>query len=168
MTNDKQDEGDALAVYRTLWDSDLEGVHELVARHGTGILARGKPYVLIAARNAAISRWRRDQRRHQLELLASATSEQTIDNDPVEAVERRETMAALMAALNALPKEWLHVTWRRAEGHSYSEIADEWVDLNFGERPREATLRQIQRRAMARLRADMSIPSHQSKTNGPR
>jgi DNA-directed RNA polymerase specialized sigma24 family protein len=141
-------------VYRTLWGKDRDAIHDVVVTHGPGILARGRPYILRAAQNAATSRWRRDRRRSELEQLPDGTDAEQ-GADPAKQVEEDDLMHAVRAALDALPQNWLLVVWRRAEGRSYAQIADEWVQLGFGPRPTEAALRKAQQRAIERLRAGL-------------
>lgn len=147
---------EALALYRRLWAADLDEVHELIARHGTAILERGRPYLLTAVRRSAVSRWRRERRRADLERDAESLHPLGADAaDPADLVEKREDLAALRAALAGLPDSWLLVVWRRAEGRSYAEIAREWNELGFGPLPSVESLRQTQHRAISKLQREL-------------
>jgi hypothetical protein len=148
-----------LAVYRRLWSGDLDEAHDLIVAHGPGILRRGLPYILAATRNRAASQRRRDERRRELEKKASGREERLQDtdrSDPSIALEQRELMASLRLHLSELSNPEVLVLWRRAEGESYATIALEWARLGFGDRPDEATLRQVYHRALEKLRASMA------------
>lgn len=159
MTDQERDSTEeALALYRRLWNADLDEVHELIARHGPAILTRGRPYVLKAARRSAVSRWRRERRRAELERQAESLRTVGPESaDPAVLVERRQDLAALRGALDRLPDSWLHVVWRRAEGRSYAEIATEWTELGFGPLPSVESLRQIQHRAISQLQRELGV-----------
>src|SRR5688572_11941343 len=45
--------------------ADIDAVHDLIARHGTAILDRGLPYVLVAARNRIRDTQRQAGRRRE-------------------------------------------------------------------------------------------------------
>lgn len=164
MTSGGRDSPDeTLEIYRRLWAADIEEVHELIAEHGTKILAKGRPYVLTAARRRAVSRWRRESRRSELERTAESGRQPTLQQqDPAIVTERRELLDILRDALNDLPNTSLLVTWRRAEGQTYEQIADEWVQLGFGKRPSVAALRQIHRRSILALRRRLGTGPHTS------
>jgi DNA-directed RNA polymerase specialized sigma24 family protein len=159
MTDQERDSAEeALALYRRLWNADLDEVHELIARHGPAILTRGRPYLLTAARRSTVSRWRRERRRTELERQADSL--RTVGPeaaDPAVLVEKRQDLAALREALDRLPDSWLLVVWRRAEGSSYAEIATEWAELGFGSLPSVESLRQIQHRAISQLQRELGV-----------
>jgi RNA polymerase sigma-70 factor (ECF subfamily) len=66
----------------------------------------GDAYVLAAARNAALSRWRQQQQRDKLQPALQTELNSSFDADDADAaVERRELKDALELALQRLPEE---------------------------------------------------------------
>lgn len=151
--DDIDDEG-SMAVYRQLWEADLDGVHELIAAKGLSILRRGLPYLIASARNRNISKLRRDARRRELEQL-EAQSFPVEQLDPADEAERADLADQLRRELAGLSPTELLVVWRRAEGYRYSEIKAELLENGFDTYRDEAALRQYHKRTLEKLRANL-------------
>lgn len=143
-----------LAVYmRALGVTDIDSLHEVVAKRGVAVLHKGLPYVVLAARLEMLAAARtssrrrgiREEKRHEL----SATSTW----DPYEQTAKFEGLRALADALAELPDGDILTIWRNAEGYSDKEIIKEWKQLGLEpSNPTPASIRKRRERARRWLR----------------
>ena len=134
--------------------SDPDALHDLLVRHGPGILDRDLPYLVVAARNQLRSKSRRGAPRHELptEQIPEGQAEPSIW-DPLARVISDERMEALLNALGELDPRDLLVVWSHAAGRSDAEIAAQWDQLGFDpHNPSEESIRKRRQRARGRLR----------------
>ena len=146
---------DRLALYQKLRRiADPDALHQVIAAHGPGILDKGLPYILIAARNWQRSAHRRTVAHPEVPLsdLPAEPSSGSIW-DPFERLAQKQGLRALADALAHLEDEDFLVVWRHAEGESDVAIQQEWDKLGF--RPASPSveyLRKRRQRAREQLR----------------
>lgn len=152
--------GEALsAEQREVYDrvrrsADLDALHDLLATYGPGILDRGLPYVLVAARNRARSRHRQAAARRErpFEEMAADLPAPSLW-DPYERVAEHEELLRITHALAEMDERDALVVWRNAQGSSDEAIRREWDALGLQPpSPTGAYLRKRRERARDHLR----------------
>src|SRR5579884_3245439 len=87
----------------------LEAIHWLIARHGPGILDRGLPYVVVAARHEAAGIARRAATRR--EVPAGDLPEPPSLWDPLARIEEDDELREVLSALSELDDRDMVVIW---------------------------------------------------------
>ncbi len=151
---------DRIEVYRKLSRiSDKDALHQLIAAHGTEILDRGLPYVLIAARNWKRSAIRRGASHTEVPVTDLEIEPSSSLWDPFQQLEQKEALRSVTDALAQLEDPDFLVIWRHAEGYSDLDIQREWNELGFDPpRPAVEYLRKRRQRARERLRKILHKP----------
>jgi DNA-directed RNA polymerase specialized sigma24 family protein len=145
-------------AWRSVYDeavrrADLDTVHDLIAKHGPGILQRGLPYLLVAARNLARDRHRQARRRHESSIDNIDVPDPTDGGDVQAALRLTALSSRLVEALGALGERDAVLLWEGARGSSDEAIAREFVRRGWDSQPASrAAIRKRRERATARLR----------------
>ena len=151
VSNNSQD---PLAVYiRALGLTDIDSLHEVVAKHGVAVLQKGLPYVVLAARLEMLSSARTNSRRRDIREKNRRELSTASGWDPYEQTAQSEVLRAITNALAELPYGDVLTIWRNAEGYSDREIVEEWKRIGLRpEKPTPAAIRKRRERAIVRLR----------------
>lgn len=158
MLNDDDEEAsrkltdNRVAVYRELLRKriDSDALHELIGRYGLALLDRDVPYLMVAARNRAIDRQRREGRSVELDPQADQPG---LVLDPASVVDHTSELHRAILALGELDQRDAWALWWNAAGFSDAEIAEKWTRAGFTPpHPSNAYLRQRRRRARLRLK----------------
>ena len=139
--------------------SDPDALHDLLVRHGPGILDRDLPYLVVAARNQQRSTLRRGAASHEVPSpdIRDDQAERSLW-DPLARVVADEALNDLLTALGDLDSRDLLVLWSHAAGRSDAEIAAQWDDLQFDPpRPSIESIRKRRQRARTRLRKRLDL-----------
>lgn len=132
--------------------SDSDALHDLLVRHGPGILDRDLPYLVVAARNQKRSTLRRGAARFETPSPDVHIDEQRSLWDPLARVMADEALGQLLSALASLDPRDVLVLWSNAAGQSDAEIASQWDSLRFDPpNPSIESIRKRRQRARARL-----------------
>ena len=134
--------------------SDPDALHDLLIRHGSGILDRDLPYLVVAARNQQRSTLRRGAPSREIPSPdVSGDLDQPSLWDPLAIVLADEGLRELIAGLAELDPRDVLALWSHAAGRSDAEIAAQWDDLRFEPpNPSEESIRKRRQRARKRLR----------------
>jgi hypothetical protein len=155
-----------LGTYKRLREiADPDAVHDLVASYGPGILDRGLPYLVVAARNRLHSRMRGGHNRFEIPTGNLPDTEAISAWDPLARIAASEQLATLVSTLADMDDRDVLVVWRHAEGVPDDEIRAEWDARGFQPRsPSMASIRKRRERARTTLRA-LLAPELQTVAN---
>jgi DNA-directed RNA polymerase specialized sigma24 family protein len=143
------------ALYARLLDEglDAEALHQLLVEKGPTLLDAAVPYLVVAARNRALSSARRDHRRSQLEEREALSRPSAPTLDPAELVVARSALTSTIVALGNLKPTYSWPLWWHAAGFDDDEIVSLWDAAGFRPpSPSLATVRKRRERARAQLR----------------
>jgi hypothetical protein len=144
-----------LNTYQRLREiADPDDIHDLLARYGPGILDRGLPYLVVAARNRLRSRLRRGYSRYEVPTEDPPPDEPTSRAwDPLTRLVASEQLTKLLSALASMDDRDILVVWRNVEGVADEEIRAEWDARGFQPRtPSAESIRKRRERARETLR----------------
>jgi hypothetical protein len=144
-----------LSTYQRLREiADPDDVHDLLARYGPGILDRGLPYLVAAARNRLRSRLRRGYGRFEVPTRDLSADQPTPRAwDPLVRLVASEQLTKLVSVLASMDDRDVLVVWRHAEGVPDEEIRAEWDARGFlPQSPSVESIRKRRERARATLR----------------
>ncbi len=144
-----------LSTYQRLREiADPDDVHDLLARYGPGILDRGLPYLVVAARNRLRSRLRRGYSRFEVPTQDPLPDEPTSRAwDPLTRLVASEQLTKLLSVLASMDDRDVLVVWRHVEGVADEEIRAEWDARGFLPRsPSVESIRKRRERARETLR----------------
>ena len=148
-------DAERLSTYQRLREiADPDDVHDLLVRYGPGILDRGLPYLVAAARNRLRSRLRRGYSRFEVPTQDPLPDQPTSRVwDPLTRLVASEQLTKLLSALASMDNRDVLVVWRHAEGVADEEIRAEWDARGFQPRtPSAESIRKRRERARETLR----------------
>jgi hypothetical protein len=144
-----------LHTYQRLREiADPDDIHDLLAHYGPGILDRGLPYLVVAARNRLRSRLRRGYSRYEIPTDDPPLGEPTSRAwDPLTRLVASEQLTRLLAALASMDDRDVLVVWRNVEGVADEEIRAEWDARGYQPHtPSVESIRKRRERARETLR----------------
>ncbi len=148
------DEGlDIESTYRTAAASgDIDALHDVIASKGIDILARGVPYLIVAARNR-----RRDALRHQgvEDRYVRRQKAAHVDVDPVDRIFAAAQLNLLLASLGNWPDHDALLLWWSAADVPDSEIIDRLRPFGI-EIDSRSTLRKRRERLRRKLKRELA------------
>lgn len=148
------------AYLRAFHITDRDSLHEVIAREGPGILEKGLPYVLLAARWTRASAFRKDTRqRTLLERAGDAATPLPSAWDPYERATQNEQLRILLDAIGRLSIEGrlgfedMKILWSHAQGSTDREIQSLWAEWGLTPPPPALpALRKRRQRVLGQIR----------------
>jgi hypothetical protein len=153
--NDPSSHPNPLAVYqRAIQIMGIDNVHDAIARGGLGILQRGVPYIIVAARWQKASKYRKKSSRE----IPTDTTDEIVASEsiwnPYEQVAKNETLRIITETLAELSKEDFIAVWDHFEGYSDEEIKKKWIELEIGPKnPKTSLIRKRRERALKQVKS---------------
>ena len=150
---------DRETTYRALIAaSDLESLHDLIARKGPEVLDLPFPYLVVAARNRL-----RDSLRRKVHEVPLGSEEGSVTPapsvwDPLEVALAKDELRRTLETLARMDDRDVLVVWLAARGVADEKIVAEWDSLGFEPRhPTLSAIRKRRERARAELRRRTAV-----------